>query len=97
MGTPRRPYPAPFRAEAVALVHSSERSIPAIARDLGVSEGALRQWVQQAEVDTGRGPAEALTTDDRAELTRLRRDVRILEQEREILKKAAAFFAKETL
>jgi len=90
------PYPVPFRVEAVALVQTSGTSIPVVARELGVSEQALRTWVKRTDIDTGQGPPGALTSEERAELTRLRRQVRVLEQEREILKKAAAFFAKET-
>ena len=90
------PYPAAFRAEAVALVRGSEKSIPALAGELGVSEQALRDWVRRADVDAGAGPPGALTSAERAELVRLRRENRVLQQEREILKKAAAFFAKET-
>jgi transposase-like protein len=90
------PYPVSFRAEAVALAQTSGKSIPVVARELGVSEQALRTWVKRTAIDAGQGPPGVLTSEERAELTRLRRQVRILEQEREILKKAAAFFAKET-
>jgi transposase len=96
MGTSPRRYPDAFRAEAVDLVRAGARSLPRIARDLGITDQTLRNWVTQAEIDVGRGQPGALTTDERTELTRLRREVRILQQEREILKKAAAFFAKET-
>ena len=67
-----------------------------MARELDLSETAVRRWVAQAEVDSGRGPAGALTTAEREELARLRRQVKTLEMEREILKKATAFFAKES-
>jgi transposase len=90
------PYPAEFRAEAVRLARGSERSLPALATDLGVSPEALRKWLRQAEADEGRGQPGDLTTDEREELRRLRRENHVLKQEREILKKAAAFFAKET-
>ena len=89
-------YPAAFRAEAVELVHTSDTSIPQIARELGISDQALRDWVKQSDVDAGRGRPSELTTEERAELRRLRRENQVLRQEREMLKKAAAFFAKET-
>ena len=73
---------------------SSERSIAQVARDLGVSDQTLRNWIKQADVDAGK--REGLTTDEREELRRLRRENRTLLQEREILKKAAAFFARES-
>ncbi len=97
MGASPRCYPAAFRAEAVDLVRARERSLPQIARDLGINEQTLRNWVKRAEIDAGRGDPGALTTDERAELVRLRRENRLLQQEREILNKAAAWFAKETL
>jgi transposase len=90
------PYPIEFRARAVELARTSGKSIPEVARELGVSGEALRGWVRQAERDAGRGQPGDLTTDERAELQRLRREVKVLREEREILKKAAAFFAKES-
>jgi len=85
------------RAEAVRLARSSEQSIPALAADLGIASEALRHWLRQDDADAGRGQPGDLTTDDREELRRLRRAVKTLQQEREILRKAAASCAKETL
>ena len=92
----RRRFTAEQKAEAVQLVRESGKSPYRIARDLGLSESALRRWIQQADIDEGRGPAGALTTEERDELRRLRREVRQLTMERDFLKKAAAFFAKES-
>lgn len=89
-----RPYPPEFRAEAVQLLRSGERTVAALARDLGVSEPTLRDWRKQAEIDAGR--REGATTDELTELRRLRFENRVLREEREILKKAAAFFVRET-
>lgn len=90
----RPPYPTEFRAEAVRLVKESGKPVSAIARELGVSFESLRAWVRREEVDSGL--LEGLSTPDREEIARLHRENRILGEEREILKKAAAFFAKET-
>ena len=91
------PYPPEFRAEAVRLARGSDKSIPILAADLGISSEALRHWLRQAGADEGRGQPGELTTDEREELRRLRRENHILKQEREIVRKAAAYFAKETL
>lgn len=88
------PYGPAFWADAVALATSPGQTMHGVARDLGVSYEALRRHVAQARVDAGE--RDGLTTDERAELTRLRRENRILRQEREILRKAAVFFATET-
>ena len=90
------PYPPAFRAEAVELARTSGKGIPQLAHELGISEQALRGWMKRADIDAGRGPTGELTSAEREELRRLRRENHVLKQEREILKKAAAFFAKET-
>lgn len=92
----RRAFTKAYKAEVVELIRTSGRSIGAVAKELDLTETAVRDWVKQAEVDGGRGPAGALTTAEREELTQLRRRVKTLEMEREILKKATAFFAKES-
>ena len=89
------PYPSELKAEAVRLAKGSDKSIPALAGDLGVSSEALRDWLRRADADAGRGQPGDLTTDQREELHRLRREVKILRQEREILREAAAYFAQE--
>ena len=90
----RPPYPPEFRAEAIRLVKASGEPIRQVAKDLGISDQTLRNWVNQADVDAGK--REGLTPEERAELRQLRKENRKLREEREILKKAAAFFATET-
>ena len=79
----------------VKLVRSGGRNASQVARELGLSDSLVRTWVTQAEVDAGRGPASALITAEKEELSHLRREVKVLRMEREILKQAATFFAKE--
>ena len=90
----RRSFTPEFKAHTVELVRTSGKSVGEICRDLDLTETAVRRRVAQAEVDTGR--RDGLTTAEREELSRLRRENRVLRDERDILKKAAAFFAKET-
>ncbi|MFI5260129.1 MAG: transposase [Candidatus Limnocylindrales bacterium] len=91
---PRRSFPDEYKAQVVELCRSGERSIGAVARDLDLSETAVRRWIAQAEIDAGR--REGLTSAEREELARLRRENRILREERDLLKRAASFFARET-
>ena len=88
-------YPPEFRRQAVELVRLGEQPITKIAADLGVSDQTLRNWIKQIDIDEGR--RGGLTTEERAEMVRLRRTNRVLEMENEILKRAAAFFARENV
>jgi transposase len=90
----RRQFTAAYKAEVVALCRQPDASISKVARDLDLTETAVRRWVQQAEVD--RGERKGLTTTEREELSHLRRENRVLREERDILKRAMAFFARET-
>jgi transposase len=90
---PTAHYPPQFKREAVQLYRSSEQSIPKVAKELGIADESLRRWIRQHEIDEGE--REGLTTDEREELSRLRRENETLKQEREFLKKAAVFFARE--
>jgi transposase len=91
----RRRFSAEFKAEAVKLVIEQKRSVLSVAKELGIYDSVLGDWVRQAQADAGRGRPGALTTSEKQELAELRRKVKQLEMEKEILKKAAAFFAKE--
>jgi|SRR6516225_8027400 transposase len=90
-----QPYAPEFRAEAIRLARTSGKSHRQIAEDLGVTSETLRLWLKQADLDDGKRH-DGLTSEEQEELRRLRREVRILREERDILKKAAAFFARET-
>jgi transposase len=91
----RRSFTPEFKAEAVKVVQQSGKSVPVVAQDLDLTETALRHWVKEAEAKGTSGRDGALALDERAELMQLRREVRTLRMERDILKKATAFFAKE--
>lgn len=90
-----RPHPPEFRQRAVELARLREKPVAQIAADLGISESCLRRWMDIADVDEGRRPG--LTSDEKAELVALRRKTRVLELENEILKRAAAYFARENV
>jgi transposase len=92
---PRRSFTPEYKADVVKLIREGGRTISEVCRDLDLTETRVRAWVQQAQVDAGQGPAQALTSTEREELQRLRRENKQLQMEREILKKATAFFAKE--
>ncbi len=88
-------YPAEFRERAVELARQHEKPVKQLAADLGISDQTLHNWMKQADIDAGR--REGLTTEERAELVRLRRRNRLLEMEIDILKKASAYFARENV
>ena len=92
----RRAFTPEFKAEAVRLCKVGDRTIAQVAVDLDLTETALREWVKRADIDAGNGPPEALTTAEREEMAKLRREVKRLTMERDILKAAATFFAKES-
>ncbi|MDQ3643917.1 MAG: transposase [Actinomycetota bacterium] len=89
------PYPPEFRRRAVELARERLKPISQIAKDLGIAESCLRNWVNQADVDEGK--KDGVTTEEQAEVARLRRENRVLRMERDILVKAAAFFATENV
>lgn len=88
-------YPREFKQQAIELVRLGEQPITKIAVDLGISDQTLRNWMRQADIDEGR--RDGVTTDEHVEMVRLRRRNRVLEMENEILKRAAAFFARENV
>jgi len=90
----RPPYSPEFRTEAVELIRSGSKSIRQLSKDLEVSDQTLRNWVRQADIDAGRRH-DGLTTGEREELRRLRAENRTLRMERDLLKKAAVFFARD--
>ena len=90
----RRSFTPEYKAEVVGLVRSSGKSVGQVARELDLTETAVRNWVRQAAIDGKRDPQGPLTSEERAELTRLRRELKTTTMERDFLRKAAAFFAK---
>ncbi|MGH2867327.1 MAG: transposase [Solirubrobacteraceae bacterium] len=91
-----RPYPKEFREGAVELARQGERTVAEIAKELGIAESCLRNWLKQDQVDRGQRD-DGASSKEREELRELRKRVRRLEQEKEILRKAAAFFAREEI
>ena len=90
-----RAYPEEFRQRAVELARNGDKPVTQIAADLGIATSCLRRWMHQDDIEGGR--RDGLSTDERAELVRLRRELRTAQMEVEILKRAAAWFAKESL
>lgn len=93
---PRRLFTAEQKAEAVTIVNQSGKPISQVAKEMGLTESALRKWVKQAQVDSQADPAGQLTSSERKELNELRRDLKRVRMERDFLKKVATFFAKES-
>jgi transposase len=91
---PRRSFSDEYKAEVVELCRTGDRAIAAVATDLGLSVSAVRRWVTQADIDDGHRPG--MTSEEHAELAQLRKENRVLREERDILKRATIFFAKET-
>jgi len=92
---PRRFFPPEYKAEVVELIRATGKTVGQVARELDLTETAVREWIKRADLDAGRR-SDGLTTTEGEELRRLRREVRDLREEREILRKAAVFFARET-
>jgi transposase len=90
-----RPHPPEFRRRAIELGRERAKPLGQIAHDLGIAESCLRNWMRQADIDEGK--KEGLSTDERAELVRLRRETRVQQMEIEILKRASAYFARENV
>jgi transposase len=95
MPRPRRFFPPEYKAEVVELIRATGKTVGQVAHELDLTETAVREWVRRADLDAGRR-TDGLTAAEREELRRLRREVRDLREEREILRKAAVFFARET-
>ena len=93
---PRRTFTAEQKAEAVRIVEQSGKSVGRVARELGLTESALRNWVKQAQIDRQSHGTGALTSSERAELSVLRQELKRVQMERDFLKKVATFFAKDS-
>jgi transposase-like protein len=91
----KRNFSPEFKADAVRLVLEEKQTVAEVARDLDLTHSSLRNWVKQKQIDAGHGKPEEPTTDEILELRRLRKENRVLKMERDILKKATAFFVKE--
>jgi len=91
---PRRSFSDEYKAEVVDLCRTSDKTITEVAGDLGLTVSAVRRWVAQADIDAGRRPGT--TSEEHSELVQLRKENRVLREERDILKRATVFFAKET-
>ena len=96
MPRPRRFFPPEYKAEVVELIRSTGKTVGQVARELDLTETAVREWVRQAERDAGSRRDGGLTSAERQELAALRRENRRLREDVEILKRATSFFAKET-
>ena len=94
MAVSRRRFSKEFKSEAVQLVVSGQRTVPEVCKAHELHESSVYAWVRQAKIDAGKGPAGALTTEEKQELSALRRECRELRRERDFLKQAAAYFAK---
>jgi transposase len=93
---PRRIFTDEQKAEAVRIVNQSGKPVSQVAKEMGLTESALRKWVKQAQVDCQAEPQGQLTSTERKELNELRRDLKRIQMERDFLKKAATFFARES-
>jgi transposase len=91
------PHPPEFRRRAVDLARAGDKPVSAIAKELSISESCLRNWMAQADTDAGAGSDSRLSSADQRELAELRKEKRRLEVENEILKRAAAYFARENI
>lgn len=95
MSTVAKPYPREFRDDVVAVARKGQAPLSQIAKDFGISEGSLTNWLKQADIEDGRRPG--LTDADRAELRDARKRIRLLEQENEVLRRAAAYLSQANL